>query len=84
MTVSKPSNKMNYHSLCIIIIGPIVGFDPVSYTVNEETMSGNLEICIRLFSVGDHPNPIVVQMSTVENTAMGELILLQYLYTSQT
>ena len=29
-------------------------------------------MCLRLFSTGDHPNPILVLLSTVDNSAMGK------------
>ena len=67
-TLSLPAHTHIIHTH--LTQGPIVGFNPVSYTHDEES-TADLEVCIQLFSVGDHPDPITFQLSSVENTAQG-------------
>ena len=38
----------------------------------DEEVDDDVDVCLRLFSTGDHPNPILVLLSTVDGSAMGK------------
>lgn len=53
-----------------LILVPLVGFNPTTYTAME-SMAGQLEICVELLSPGTIPQPVSVQISTADGTATG-------------
>ena len=60
----------SFISVCFSHAVASVGLDPLNYFVTED-MSGNLEVCVDLFSPGPLPDPLTVFLSTDPGTATG-------------
>ena len=66
------SSSLIPHDQCLFLSHAVasVGLDPLNYFVTED-MSGNLQVCVDLFSPGPLPAPLTVFLSTASGTAMG-------------
>ena len=57
--------------LCFFHKGPLIGFQQLVYSTDEEG-GMFLDVCVELLSSGTHPNPIPFSMSTAPGTAVGK------------
>ena len=63
-----------YH--CVLLFfhkGPVIGFEPLLYSTDEES-GVVVQVCVQLRSSGTHPNSIPFLMSTVSGTPPGNAV----------